>query len=115
MRELPKGFVNAVMSHASQVQHGALTGHPHLPAAAAAACVLLLLLVCCCCCCLCAAAAAACVLLRVCCRQAPAGPLMVNGRAVGADEAAVCDLCDSDDEPSWQVQKKQAVDLGQEL
>ncbi|WIA29578.1 hypothetical protein OEZ86_012070 [Tetradesmus obliquus] len=47
--------------------------------------------------------------------QAPAGPLLVNGRAVGADEAAVCDLCDSDDEPSWQVQKKQAIDLGPEL
>jgi hypothetical protein len=58
----------------------------------------------CCCCCV------------FCCRlQAPAGPLVVNGRAVGADEAAVCDLCDSDDEPSWQVQKKQAIDVGPEL
>jgi hypothetical protein len=46
--------------------------------------------------------------------QAHVRQLMVDGRAVGADEAAVCDLCDSDDEPSWQVQKKQAVDLGPE-
>jgi hypothetical protein len=40
-------------------------------------------------------------------------PLRVGGRALAADELAVCDLVGSDDEegPVWQVQKKQAVEL----
>ncbi|WIA28507.1 hypothetical protein OEZ86_011050 [Tetradesmus obliquus] len=44
--------------------------------------------------------------------EAPA-PLRVGGRALAADELAVCDLAGSDDEggPVWCVQKKQAIEL----
>jgi hypothetical protein len=44
--------------------------------------------------------------------DAPA-PLRVGGRALAADELAVCDLAGSDDDegPVWQVQKKAAIEL----
>jgi hypothetical protein len=47
---------------------------------------------------------------------APA-PLRVGGRALAADELAVCDLAGSDDEgePAWQVHKKPALDVVVEL
>ncbi len=40
-------------------------------------------------------------------------PLSVNGRILGPDELAVCDICDSEDEAErkWQVKKKQHVEL----
>jgi hypothetical protein len=43
---------------------------------------------------------------------APA-PLRVGGRALAADELAVCDLAGSDDErePAWQVHKKPALEV----
>jgi hypothetical protein len=41
------------------------------------------------------------------------GPLLVDGRALGPDELAVCDLCDSDGEaaPTWQVKKKRTMTI----
>jgi hypothetical protein len=50
--------------------------------------------------------------------KAPTAPLMVGGRALGADEVAVCDLAGDDDDGGggggggagrWQVRKKAAV------
>ncbi|KAF8073129.1 Bbs1 [Scenedesmus sp. PABB004] len=43
--------------------------------------------------------------------EAPPGPLEIDGRPLEADEAAVCDLCDSDDEPVWRATKKRAVSV----
>jgi hypothetical protein len=47
---------------------------------------------------------------------APA-PLRVGGRALAADELAVCDLAGSDDEgePAWQVHKKPALEVEVEV
>jgi hypothetical protein len=47
--------------------------------------------------------------------EAPA-PLRVGGRALAADELAVCDLAGSDDEgePDWQVHKKPALEVALE-
>jgi hypothetical protein len=45
----------------------------------------------------------------------PERPLVVGGRAVRADELAVCDLAGSSDEegggPKWGIKKKQAIAL----
>jgi len=44
----------------------------------------------------------------------PVQPMMVGGRQVAADELAVCDLCESDEEgaaPKWQVKKKKQIDV----
>jgi hypothetical protein len=39
--------------------------------------------------------------------------MTVNGRQLAPDELAVCDLCDSDedDAPTWQVKKKQQIEV----
>jgi hypothetical protein len=45
--------------------------------------------------------------------DATPAPLRVGGRALAADELAVCDLAGSDDEgePAWQVHKKPALEV----
>jgi hypothetical protein len=41
-------------------------------------------------------------------------PLIVNGREVGPDELAVCDLCD-DEGPKWKTKKRRVVQVEVEL
>jgi hypothetical protein len=46
--------------------------------------------------------------------RAPDAPLVVEGKEVGADEVAVCDLLDSDGEEGagrWEVRKRPAVEV----